>query len=164
MNKSCFTMTEQTTQGPRKKGTEVWTLQFSSKTALECIQKYTDTTGTSFGLLGITAHIYSYPASMLAKQRKIFPDQTSLPLPHHLNCSWDPCVRQPGLAATSPSRLLQESYYLHHHGLREVRSVRKTQPRQKEMEETQESAAIQGIFSSQLGKRTLFRSTDSKIE
>lgn len=91
-------------------------------------------------------------------------DQVSLPLPHHLNRSRDPCVRQPGLAATSPSRLLQESYYLHHHGLGEVRSVKKTQPKQKETEETQERDATQGIFFSQLGKTTLFKSTNSKIE
>lgn len=74
-------------------------------------------------------------------------DQVSLPPPHHLNCSRDPCVRQPGLAARSPSMLLQQSYYLHHHGLEEVRSVKRTQPKQKEMEETQERAATQGIFS-----------------
>lgn len=129
--------------------------------------QYRNTLTPQVPLLGcwaLPARMYPCPVTMLAKQRKIFARPSSLPLPHHLNRSRDPCVRQPGLAARSPSRLLQESYYLHHHGLREVRSVKKTQPKQKEMEETQERDATQGIFFSHLGKTTLFKSTDSKIE
>lgn len=122
----------------QKEGNNSSKHQFSSETALECNTEIHWHHLVPFRLLGIT-HPYIFlscnlphvsrfcqpphEATMLTKGRSLL-DQISLPLPHHLNCSQDPCVMQLGVAARSPSELLQESYYLHHHGLSDVRSRR----------------------------------------
>lgn len=134
-------MTNQATaiQRPRKKVTKAQNISSPLKQLLNAIQKYTDTTWYLLGCWALHTHTYSYPASCRVspdfvslhmellcwpnKGRSLL-DQISLPLPHHLNCSQDPCVTQLGMAARSPSELLQESYYLHHHGLSDVRSRR----------------------------------------
>lgn len=92
------------------------------------------------------AHTCSYPATChkspdvvrlhrellcWSNQGSPWLDQTSLLLPHHLDCSWDPCVTRLGIAARSPSKLLQESYYLYHHGLSDGRSGRNHLNRKK---------------------------------
>lgn len=54
MKKSYVTMTNQTIQRLREKGTEAWNSSFSPEQHLNAVQKHTDTTGTTFRLLGVT--------------------------------------------------------------------------------------------------------------
>lgn len=162
----------------QKEGNKSSKHQFSSETALECNTEIHWHHLVSFRLLGITLPYIFLSCNLprisrfcqpphgdttLAKQRQIF-------------------VRPNISTSTSPPQLLPRSLcYAARHGSKiSIRAssgkllsaspqpqwckVKKKQPKQKEMEETQETAATHRIFSSQLGKITLFKSTDSKIE